>query len=65
MALPTELAKVRTRLSAKAIKTVNERNLLAELESLDARLLNEAVRGIETSVTKSAGSGADCPCCGR
>lgn len=65
MPLPTELSKIRTRLNGKIGKSANEANLLAELNALDSRLLNESVRSIETSVTKSAGSGAGCPCCGR
>lgn len=65
MALPTELTKIRANLRSKIGKTVNEQNLLAELDALDQRTLTETASGINVSVTKSAGSGANCPCCGR
>ena len=65
MALPTELNKIRDRLSVKAGKTPAENNLLSELNALNGQLLTEDLRKVEANVTKMTSPGGNCPCCGR
>jgi hypothetical protein len=65
MALPTQLQIIRAKLSAKTNRSLNETNLLRELNAINDLVLLESVRKIESNEQRMTAPDAFCPCCGR
>lgn len=67
--LPPRLAGIKRRIESKLShsRTVEEKELLVELISLDDKITNEDIDFAENRSRTAviAGPGGSCPCCGR